>query len=121
MVAPVEKKKTSCRSWRGTRFEICKQDVTTKTFRSFSTQREYCIKPDNLNCRSNNVVYLFSCKTCSKQSTGSVESFRSRFNNYKSPHSNFIKGNAVKELSSHAHFEDDKHYGMIDWEITLID
>ena len=33
---------------------------------SFSTQREYWIKLDSLNCRSNNVVYLFSCKTSSK-------------------------------------------------------
>ena len=120
-VAPLERKKASCRSWGGTRCEICQEDVTTKTFRSFSTQREYCIKPDNLNCRSNNVVYLLSWKTCSKQCTGSTESFRSRFNNYKSPHRNFIKGNTVKELSSHAHFEDNKHYGMSDWEITLID
>ena len=62
-VAPLEKKKGSCRSCGGTRCEICKHVVTTETFRSFSTQREYCIKPDNLNCRSNNVVYLFSCKT----------------------------------------------------------
>ena len=74
-VAPLEKKKGSCRSRGGTRCEICKHIVTTETFRSFSTQREYCIKPDNLNCRSNNVVYLFSCKTCSKQYTDSTESF----------------------------------------------
>ena len=33
--------------------------VTTKTFRSFSTLIEYCIKPDYLNCRSSSVVYLF--------------------------------------------------------------
>ena len=58
-VAPLGKKKGSCRSCGGTRCEICKRVVTTETFRSFNTQREYCIKPDNLNCRSNNVVYLF--------------------------------------------------------------
>ena len=115
-VAPLEKKKGCCRPCGGTRCEICKHVVTTETFRSFSTQREYCIKPDNLNCRSNNVVYLFSCKTCSKQYTGSTESFRSRFNNYR----NFIKGNTIKQVSLHAHFEDDKH-GISDWEITLID
>ena len=34
--------------FRGTRCEICKHVVTTETFRSFSTQREYCIKPNNL-------------------------------------------------------------------------
>ena len=88
--------------------------MTTETFRSFSTKREYCIKPDNLNCHSSNVVYLFLCKACSKQYPGSTESFQSRFNN-------FIKGNTVKQASFHAHFEDDKHYGTSDWEITLID
>ena len=120
-VAPLEKKKGCCRPCGGTRCEICKHVVTTETFRSFSTQREYCIKPDNLNCRSSNVVYLFSCKACSKQYTGSTESFRSRFNNYKSAHRSFIKGNTVKQASFHAHFEDDKHHGISDWEITLID
>ena len=83
-VAPLEKK-------IGTRCEICKHVVTTERFRSFSIQREYYIRPDNLNCCSNNVVYLFSCKTYSKQYTGSTESFRSRFNNYKSAHRSFIK------------------------------
>ena len=120
-VAPIEKKKGSCRSCGGTRCEICKHVVTTETFRSFSTKREYCIKPNNLNCRSNNVAYLFSCKACSKQYTGSTESFRSRFNNYKSAHRNYIKGNTIKQASFHAHFEDDKGHSMSDWEITLID
>ena len=80
-VAPLKKKKCSCRSCGGTRCEICKHVVTTETFRSFSTQRGYCIKPDKLSCRSNNVVHLFSCKACSKQYTVSNESFQSRFNN----------------------------------------
>ena len=120
-VAPIEKKKGCCRSCGVTRCEICKHVVTTETFRSFSTKREYCIKPNNLNCRSNNVVFLFSFKACSKQYTGSTESYRSRFNNYKSAHRNYIKGNTVKQASFHAHFEDDKHHGMSDWEVTLID
>ena len=88
-VAPLDKKKGSYRSYGCTRCEICKHVISTETFRSFSTQREYYIKADNLNCRFNNVVYLFSCKTCSKQSTGSKESFQSVFKNYKSAHKNF--------------------------------
>ena len=114
-VAPLEKNKGCCRPCGGTRCEICRHVVTTETFRSCSTQREYCIKPNNLNCRSSNVVYLFSCKACSKQYTGSTESFRSRFNNYKSAHRSFIKGNTIKPASFHAHFEDDKHHGISDW------
>ena len=65
-------------------------------------------------------MYFFSCKTYSKQYTGSTESFRSRFNSYKSADRNFIKGNTVKQTSFYAHFKDDKH-GMSDWETTLID
>ena len=65
-VAPLEKKKGCCGSCGGTRCEIYNHFVTTKTFGSLSTQRENCIKPDNLNCRSSDVVYLFSCKACLK-------------------------------------------------------
>ena len=32
-----------------------------------------------------------------------------------------MKPNTVKQTLFHAHFEYDKHYGMNDWEITLID
>ena len=56
-------------------------------------------------------MYLISCKACSQQYTGSTENFRSRFNNYKSAHRNYIKGNTVKQASFHVHFEDDKHNG----------
>ena len=54
-VALLEKKKGSYRSCEvlGAKY---KHGVTTETFRSFSTQREYCIKPDSLNCYSNYVV-----------------------------------------------------------------
>ena len=74
-VEPLEKKKGCYRSCGGNRCEICKHVKTTKTFRSFSTKRQYCIKLDNLNCRSSNVLNLFSCRACSKQYTGSTESF----------------------------------------------
>ena len=82
-LALLEKNKGCCRSCEVTRCEICKHVVATEAFRSFSTQREHCIKPNHLNCRSSNGVYL-SCKECSKQYTDSTKSFRSRFNNYKS-------------------------------------
>ena len=64
--APLEEKEGCCRSCGGTRCEICKHIVTTETFRSFSTQRKCCIRPDNWNCRFNKVVYIFLCKPCSK-------------------------------------------------------
>ena len=90
-VAPLQKKKRCCRSCGGTRCEICKHVTTAKTFTSFSTKRQCCIKLDNLNCCPSNVVHLFSCKTCLKQYTCSTESFRSRFNYYMSAHRSFVK------------------------------
>ena len=63
---------------------------------------------------------FFSCKPCSKQYTGSTESFPSRFNNIKSAHRIFIKQNTAKQASLHARFEDDTHV-ISDWEIILID
>ena len=54
-------------------------------------QRTYFIRPENLKCSSENVVYLFTCKTCSKQYTGSTEDFWPRFNNYRCVHRNFLK------------------------------
>ena len=89
--------------------------MTTETFRSFSIY-PYSIKLDNLKCRSSNVVYLFSCKACSKQYTGSTESFLSRFNTKKSPHGNFFKGVPSNKFLFRAEFEDDKHHGMNDRE-----
>ena len=62
----------------------------------------------------------FSYKTCSKQYTGSTESFRSRFNNCKSAQMNFIKRNNVKKASFPVYVEDDKHHGMSHWKITFI-
>ena len=69
-VSPLEKKKGCYRSCGGSTCKIRKHVVNTETFRSFSIHREYCIKPDNLNCRSSNVAYLLSCKTYSKQYAG---------------------------------------------------
>ena len=106
--ASLGKKKDCCRSCRGNRCKICKVVVTTETFRFWSTEIEYRFKTDNLNCRSNNVVYFFSCKASSKQYTGSTKNFRSRFNNYKSSHRCFIKKNTVKQASFYGHFEIDK-------------
>ena len=37
------------------------------------TQRAYFVRPPDLKCSSENVVYYFTCKTCSKQNTESTE------------------------------------------------
>ena len=78
------------------RCEVCKNITKTHQFESSSTKRIYSIRPQNLNCAFKNAVYLFTCKTCHKQHTGSTEEFRSRFNNYICSHRNFLRNKKVK-------------------------
>ena len=79
------------------------------------------MRPKNLKSSSENVVYLFTCKSCSKQYTGSTEDFWPRFNNYRSAHRNFLKRKKVKQESFNAHFAEADHNGEEDWEVRLID
>ena len=74
-----------------------------------------------MNCAFKNVVYFFTCKTCYKQYIGSTEEFRSRFNNSRCSHRNFLKNKKVKQESFHAHFPEGLHQGESDWEVRLID
>ena len=120
-VPSLEKKGGFCRPCGGSRCEICKRIVSTNTFQSTTTKRSYLVRPENLNCSSKNVIYLFTCKTCQKQSTGSTEDFRLRFNNYRCSHRNFLKNQKVKQESFHAHYEGQDHNGENDWEVRLID
>ena len=40
---------------------------------SFKSTTTYFIRPEHLKCSSEKVVYLFTCKTCSKQYKGKTE------------------------------------------------
>ena len=67
-------------------------------------------------------MFLITCKKCKKQYVGScITRFRTRFNNYRSYHRKFCRGDSVIQVSFHAHFMLDGHCGIDDWEITLID
>ena len=85
------KNKVWCGPCKGLRCEICKHIVLTKNFTSSTLKCAYDIRPENLNSRSKNVVYLIYCKTCHKQYTGSSEKFRARFNNYRRAHHNYCQ------------------------------
>ena len=69
---------------------------------------------------SNNEVYLFPFKVYCKQCKG-AESFRLRFDGYKSAHRSFNKKTIVKQASLQAQFENEEDHGMSDWEVTLTD
>ena len=118
---PQIKNKGWCGPCKGPRCEICKQIVPTRNFTSSTTKRTYEIRPENLNCRYKNVVYLISCKTYHKQNTGSSEEFRARFNNYRCAHRNYRKNGKVKQESFHARFADDVHSSEGDCEVRLMD
>ena len=70
--------------------DICKHITKTYQFESSFTKRIYYVRSQSLNFASKNVVYLFSCKTCHKQYTGSTERFE-RFNNYRCAQRNIFK------------------------------
>ena len=90
-VLPVQKNEGFCWPCKKSRREICEHIVSTDSLKSTATQRTYFIRPPGLKCSSQNVVYLFTCKTCYKQYTGSTEDFRPSFNNYRYAHRNFLK------------------------------
>ena len=72
-------------------------------------------------------VYLVECNICCEQYTGSTKTkFRSRANNYKSTQRKFMNKEAVpkqalKQKRFHEHYCSDRHNGIEDWVITLID
>ena len=118
---PQIKKKGWCSPCKRCRCENCKYIVPTRKFTSFNTKRANDIRPENLSCKSKNVVYLVSCKTCHNQYTGRSEEFRARFNNYSCVHHNYCKNIKVKQESFHTYFADGIHSGKGDWEVRLID
>ena len=68
-----------------TNCEVCHNLVSTNEFESTTTGEKFKIQKGPLNCNSEKVVYLITCKVCRKQNVGSTEpEYRDRFNNYKS-------------------------------------
>ena len=89
-------------------------------------QNKFNIRERILNCSKNLVVYLIECISCFKQYVGStITPFRARFNNYNSGARKLSKAypnncNVYKE-QFHRLFNSERHNGMEDWKITIID
>ena len=86
----------------------------------------------HLDCNSENVIYLITCKKCKKQYVGScITRFCTRFNNYRSHryigsfvgaiHRKFCRSHSVIQVSFHARFMLDGHCVIDNWEVILID
>ena len=71
-------------------------------------------------------VYLIQCEICGKQYTSSTKrKLGSRANNYKSTQRKFVNKEtvpmqALKQKRFHEHYCSDRHNGIQDWVITLI-
>ena len=73
------------------RCEVCDVISETDTFSSTVTGESFKIN-HRFNCNDKCLVYLATCKICNKQYTGqTTDSFRSRWNNYKSKSRNLIR------------------------------
>ena len=104
---------------------ICKEHLKIgQSFTSKKTNKSYSINY-HLDCNSENVVYLLSCRVCNLQYVGStVTSFRLRFNNHKSRIATHSKASrAYKDMDDplYKHFCSAGHQGVKDVEVTLID
>ena len=77
-----------------------------------------------MNCSSNCIIYLLTCKVCSKQYVGQTTiKFRERWNNYKN-HFRMISDSeeGVPQEAFHEHFLSEGHHSVVeDISITLID
>ena len=82
----------------------------------------YCINY-GFDCDSAGVIYLLTCKRCSKIYVGStVTSFRKRFNNHKSSLKRFGKGQrGIAGEHLYAHFYEEGHKGIENIQVKIID
>ena len=71
---------------------------------------------ESLKCSSENVMYLFTCKTYPEQYTGSRDAFRQEFNNHKCVHRNFFQA-----IVFNTHFMEASHNVGNDLKGRLID
>ena len=74
---------------------VCNSIKTTTTFTTEACGEIFQIQSGPLNCNSEKVLYLLKCKVCGDTPyVGKAKTkFRYRFNNYKSKHRAFRKGN----------------------------
>ena len=103
---------------------VCNSIRTTTTFSTEACEEVFKIQSGPLNCNSEKVLYLLKCKVCGEAPyVGKVKTkFQYRFNNYKSKHRVFRKGNRKipqKRFHDHCHLDD--HLRTDDWDFTLFE
>ena len=120
-VKPLERKRgsTGCKN---VSCLTCNNLSETLVFCSNVTNEIFKIN-HQLDCNSQNIVYLLSCKVCGIQYVGQTSTrFRLRWNNYKSEARRFTSGKDVQQKFLHEHFAGENHNDFeSDCMITIID
>ncbi len=100
---------------KNTRCRYCPLLNTTGQVRSNSTGRSYTTLK-NITCKSDNLVYLITCKQCSTQYVGQTyRSISQRFQGHFNDISSQRHWKAVGE-----HFNKPNHHGYSDCEISVL-
>ena len=103
---------------------VCHSISTATTFTREACQETCKIQSGPLTCDSDKVLYLLKCKFCGEVSyvEKSKTKFRCRFNNYKSKHRVFRKGNQKVPLKLfYTHYYLDGHSRIEDWDFVIFD
>ena len=103
---------------------VCNSIRTTTTFTMEACSETFKIQSGTLNCNLEKVLYLLKCKVCGEAPyVGKAKTkFRYRFNNYKSKHRAFRKGNRkIPQKLFHDHYCLDGSLGIDDWDFTLFE
>ena len=82
------------------------------------------IQSGPLNCKlGKGTRYLLKCKVCGEAVGKAKTKFRYRFNNYKSKHRAFRKGNRkIPQKRFHDHYYClDGHLVINDWDLTIFE
>ena len=103
---------------------VCNSVRTTTTFTTEACREIFKIQSGPLTCNSEKVLYLLQRKMCGEAPyVGIAETkFRHRFNNYKSKHRAFRKGNRkIPQKRFHDHYCLDDHLGIDDCNFTVFE
>ncbi|CAN7947414.1 unnamed protein product, partial [Ixodes hexagonus] len=83
LTKPSSPKPGGCKPCKKSRCKICRQMLSANIVSSTNSNFRHAIKSD-VNCDSENVIYLIECSTCKEQYIGQTKTaFRFRFNNHK--------------------------------------
>ena len=98
---------------------VCNSIRTTTTFTTEACGEVFKSQSGPLNCNSEKVLYLLKCKVCGEASY--VGKGKTKFNNNKSKHRAFMKGNRkIPQKRFHDHYCLDDNLGIYDWILLFL-